>query len=152
MVNMRIGVVLSRNGAALAKMLTAVSDGCGGIIGNGKQFWSCVSRTELVEMLTYAVEHDQLEGPVNAVSAAVTNHEFTKTLGRLLRRPTMFPMPAFAAKLVFGEMGEELMLASTRVVPEKLRAQRLHLPRCRYRKRTKYGPSRTSGLASRKAI
>lgn len=121
-VNMRIGVVLSRNGAALAKMLTPFRLGAGGVMGSGSQFWSCVSRTELVEMLTFAVENEQLTGPVNAISAAVTNREFTKTLGRLIHRPTLFPMPAFAVKLAFGEMGEELMLASTRVRPEKLRS------------------------------
>lgn len=119
-VNLRIGVVLSRHGGALQKMLTPFKMGLGGIVGSGQQYWSCLSRSELVHIIGFVLDHNPLSGPVNAVSVAVTNREFTKALGRVLGRPTLLPMPAFAAKLVFGELGEALMLSSTRVVPEKL--------------------------------
>jgi uncharacterized protein (TIGR01777 family) len=121
-VNMRIGVVLSRHAGALSKMLPIFRIGFGGVVGNGRQYWSCVSLGELVEMLACAVEDEQLTGPVNAVSVAVTNREFTTTLGRIIKRPTLIPLPAFAARLILGEMGNELMLSSTHVVSEKLRA------------------------------
>ncbi len=119
-VNLRIGVVLSQHGGALQKMLRPFKLGLGGIIGNGQQYWSCLSRAELVNIIQFVVENDQLHGPVNAVSAAVTNREFTKALGKVLARPTLMPMPAFAARMVFGELADALMLGSARVIPEKL--------------------------------
>lgn len=120
-VNMRIGVVLSAEGGALEKMLTPFKMGVGGIIGDGSQYWSWIALDDVVGAIHHAVVTDSLEGPVNAVAPnPVTNREFTKTLGRVLGRPTIFPMPGFAARLAFGEMANELLLSSTRVEPAKL--------------------------------
>jgi uncharacterized protein (TIGR01777 family) len=124
-VNTRIGVVLSPKGGALAKMLLPFKLGVGGKIGNGRQYWSWVSLDDLVGIITHALMTESLRGPVNAVSPnPVTNLEFTKTLGRVLGRPTIFPMPAFAARLALGEMADELLLSSARVVPTKLQESR----------------------------
>lgn len=120
-VNMRIGVVLSRAGGALTKMLLPFRLGVGGVVGNGKQYWSWITLVDLIRAIDYCREHDHLHGPVNAVAPhPVTNTDFTKALGRVLHRPTVFPMPAFAARLALGEMADALLLASTRVVPKKL--------------------------------
>ncbi len=120
-VNIRTGMVLSLSGGALKKMLFPFKMGLGGIIGNGKQFMSWVSINDLVEMIQYAMTNDSLNGPLNLVSPnPVSNYQFTKTLGHTLRRPTMFPMPAFMARLLFGEMANDLLLASTKVIPQKL--------------------------------
>jgi uncharacterized protein len=120
-VNLRIGVVLSPKGGALAKMLTPFKLGGGGIIGNGRQYWSWISIDDVAGAIHHALMTDSLSGPVNAVAPnAPMNREFTKTLGRVLRRPTILPMPAFAAKLALGEMANDLLLASTRVEPTKL--------------------------------
>lgn len=122
-VNLRIGVVLTPRGGALEKMLLPFKLCAGGVVGGGKQFWSWIALDDLVGAIHHAITHDELSGPVNAVSPEpVTNHDFTKTLGRVLGRPTVVPMPAFAVRLLLGEMGEELLLASTRVVPSRLQA------------------------------
>jgi hypothetical protein len=119
--NVRFGVVLSTAGGALKKMLLPFRMGLGGVIGGGKQYMSWVSIDDVVGMIQYVIGNDSMRGPVNLVSPhAVSNHEFTKTLGRVLHRPTIFPMPAFAARLAFGEMANELLLSSTRAVPKKL--------------------------------
>ena len=121
---MRIGVVLSPKGGALAKMLLPFKLGAGGIIGSGKQYWSWIGLHDLVRIIAFCVEHDSIRGAVNAVSPnPMTNYDFTKGVGRALHRPTLFPMPAFAAKLVLGEMANELLLSSTRVIPKKLKEQ-----------------------------
>lgn len=120
-VNLRIGVVLSRDGGALKEMLLPFQLGVGGRVGNGSQFWSWISLPDLVQSILFAIDNDSLSGPVNAVAPqAVTNAEFTRALGRVLRRPTLFPMPAFAARLALGEMANDLLLASIRVAPEQL--------------------------------
>jgi uncharacterized protein (TIGR01777 family) len=120
-VNLRIGVVLSPKGGALAKMLTPFMLGAGGIVGNGRQYWSWISIDDVAGAIHHALMTDSLSGPLNAVApSAPTNREFTKTLGRVLRRPTILPMPAFAAKLALGEMAKDLLLSSTRVEPKKL--------------------------------
>ena len=122
-VTLRFGMVLSSKGGALAKMLTPFRMGVGGVVGNGKQYMSWIAIDDLVSVIIHALKTDGLKGPVNAVAPnPVTNAEFTKALGRALRRPTIFPMPAFAARLAFGEMADELLLASARVVPTKLQA------------------------------
>lgn len=124
-VNLRFGVVLSANGGALAKMLLPFRMGAGGIVGDGRQFWSWVSLADVVGAIQHALATESLAGPVNVVSPQpVTNREFTKTLGKVLHRPTIFPMPSFAARLVFGEMADALLLASQRVEPARLRASR----------------------------
>jgi len=123
-VKVRIGVVLSRKGGALAKMLLPFKLGAGGIIGSGKQYWSWIGLHDLVRAIAFCVEHDSIHGPVNAVSPnSMTNYDFTKGVGRALHRPTLFPLPAFVAKLVLGEMASELLLSSARVTPKKLQAQ-----------------------------
>lgn len=122
-VNLRIGVVLSAKGGALAKMLLPFKLGLGGKVGSGNQFWSWIAMDDLLGIIHHALTTDALKGPVNAVSPKpATNLEFTRTLGRVLGRPTVFPMPAFAARLAFGEMADSLLLASTRVEPAKLNA------------------------------
>ena len=122
-VNLRIGIVLSAKGGALQKMLLPFRLGVGGRVGSGGQFWSWISLPDLVGVILHAITTDSLAGPVNTVSPeAVTNREFTQTLGSVLHRPTIIPMPAFAARLAFGEMADGLMLASARVFPFRLQA------------------------------
>ncbi|MGH9863486.1 MAG: DUF1731 domain-containing protein, partial [Candidatus Acidiferrales bacterium] len=97
--------------------------GLGGKIGTGRQYMSWIALDELVSIIQHALATETLKGPANAVSPKpVTNLEFTKTLGRVLGRPTIFPMPAFAARAAFGEMADELLLGSTRVEPGRLLA------------------------------
>lgn len=120
-VQARIGVVLSPQGGALKKMLLPFKLGAGGILGSGKQYFSWIHINDIVSAIYHALQQDSLKGPVNLVSPnPVTNREFTKTFGRVLFRPTIFPMPAFAARLAFGEMADEALLASARVKPAKL--------------------------------
>jgi uncharacterized protein (TIGR01777 family) len=120
-VPLRFGVVLSRKGGALAKLLTPFKMGGGGIVGNGRQYMSWIGLDDAVSTIVYALTTPSLSGPVNAVAPQpVTNREFTKTLGRVLSRPTLVPLPAFAARLAFGEMADALLLASTRVQPARL--------------------------------
>ena len=120
-VNLRIGVVLSPRGGAVAKMLTPFKLGLGGCIGNGQQYMSWISLDDVIATIHHALMTESLSGPVNAVApGAVTNREFTKTFGKVLKRPTILPMPAFAAKLAFGEMADDLLLSSTHVLPNKL--------------------------------
>ena len=120
-VRARLGVVLTPRGGALAKMLTPFKLCVGGIIGSGKQYWSWVALEDVIGALQFAVLNPQIDGAMNVVAPdAATNYEFTKTLGKVLGRPTIFPMPAFAARLALGEMADELLLTSTRVVPKTL--------------------------------
>jgi uncharacterized protein len=120
-VPLRFGVVLSPAGGALAKMLPPFRLGLGGMVGSGRQYMSWIALDDVVGAIQHAIVTDTLQGPTNAVAPqAVTNQEFTKTLGKALGRPTVFPLPAFAARLMFGEMADELLLASTRVRPAKL--------------------------------
>jgi uncharacterized protein (TIGR01777 family) len=122
-VNLRIGVVLSRDGGALNKMLTPFRLGLGGVIGSGQQYLSWIALDDLVSAIQHALSAAAMSGPVNAVApGAVTNREFTKTLGRVLKRPTIFAMPAFAARLAFGEMADEMLLSGARVEPRALSA------------------------------
>ncbi len=120
-VNLRIGVVISSDGGALPHMLTPFKLGVGGRIGTGKQFWSWVSIHDVVGAIDHCLVTPEMSGPVNCVSPGpVTNSEFTKTLGAVLSRPTILPMPAFAAKIALGQMAEDLLLASTQVLPRRL--------------------------------
>jgi uncharacterized protein (TIGR01777 family) len=120
-VHMRFGVVLSPNGGALSRLLLPFKIGGGGIVGSGRQYWSWIALDDAVGAVQHALMVDSLHGPVNVVAPnPVTNAEFTKTLGRVLWRPTFVPLPAFAARLLFGEMADELLLASTRVKPNRL--------------------------------
>lgn len=122
-VNLRLGVVLSKDGGALAKMLLPFKMCVGGIVGSGQQYWSWLTVEEAAQMFRFALQNSDLNGPVNAVSPQpVTNLEFTKALGRVLHRPTVFPLPAFMARIVLGEMADDLILGSTRVFPRRLQA------------------------------
>ncbi|MFW6124933.1 MAG: TIGR01777 family oxidoreductase [Pirellulales bacterium] len=120
-VHLRFGMVLSAAGGALQQMLLPYKLGLGGRIGSGRQHWSWIALNDAVGAIHHALVTDALEGPANAVSPyPVTSREFTKTLGRVLRRPTLLPMPSPAARLVFGQMADELLLASQRVTPRRL--------------------------------
>jgi uncharacterized protein (TIGR01777 family) len=119
---LRCGVVLSPAGGALAKMLLPFKLGAGGVVGSGKQYVSWIALDDMIGVIHHALITESLRGPVNAVTPnPVTNRELTKTLGRVLGRPTVFPLPAFAARVAFGEMAEETILSSARVEPAKLR-------------------------------
>ena len=118
----RTGIVLSKDGGALSVMLTPFRLGVGGVVGSGKQWMSWVSLEDVVGALNFALENENLRGAVNVVAPnPVTNEEFTRTLGSVLYRPTILPLPEFAVNLVFGEMGDALLLDSTRVLPKRLR-------------------------------
>jgi len=126
-VKLRIGVVLSKDGGALARMLPVFKLGLGGKIGSGRQYMSWIAIDDLLGIMKYTLSHDNISGPINAVSPnPVTNKEFTKRLGKLLSRPTFFALPRLGLKLAAGEMGDELLLASTRVLPEKLTSSGFH--------------------------
>jgi len=120
-VNLRIGVVLSGEGGALTKMLLPFKLGLGGPLGDGSMYMSWITLDDLVRAIQHAIETPELEGPVNALAPEpVTNRTFTKTLGRVLRRPTILPVPSFALKAAAGEMANEMLLVSVRAVPNKL--------------------------------
>ncbi len=122
-VQIRIGLVLSQVGGALQKMLPPFRMGLGGNMGNGRQWWSWIDVQDIAGAIHYIMKTESLQGPVNFVAPRpVTNAEFTKTLAAVLSRPAIFPMPAFAARLAFGQMADELLLASQRVEPAKLLA------------------------------
>ena len=122
-VNLRFGVVLSPRGGALGKMLLPFRLGLGGKIGSGKQWMSWIEVDDAVAAISHALRTPTLSGPVNTVSPSpVTNAEYTKTLGRVLSRPTLFSMPAIGARLAFGKMADELLLASIRAEPRALLA------------------------------
>ncbi|NNJ70538.1 MAG: TIGR01777 family protein [Kiritimatiellales bacterium] len=120
-VKIRTGIVLSKKGGALAKMLPPFKMGGGGKLGNGRQYMSWISLYDMVGIIRFLIENENIHGPVNLVAPnAVTNLEFTKVLGTVLHRPVIMPLPAFAARLIFGEMADALLLSSTRVIPQKL--------------------------------
>ena len=117
----RFGVILDSDGGALAKMLTPFRMGIGGKVGDGKQWMSWIALDDVVAALKFLISDESISGPVNIVSPnPVTNAEFTRTLGRTLSRPTIFPMPAFGARLAFGEMADALLLSSQKVKPSVL--------------------------------
>jgi len=120
-VQMRTGVVLSSKGGALGKMLTPFKMGVGGRIGDGQQWMSWIDIEDMVGAIHHILKSDLLQGPVNMVAPKpVKNVEFTKTLASVLSRPAILPMPVFAVKLAFGEMGETVLLGSQRVEPTQL--------------------------------
>jgi uncharacterized protein (TIGR01777 family) len=122
-VNLRIGMVLTRKGGALAKLLTPFRLGVGGILGNGRQYISWITLDDLVRAIKFSIQSAAFNGPVNAVAPEpVTNREFTTVLGRALGRPTVLPMPAFAARMMLGEMADEMLLGGARVEPRALTA------------------------------
>jgi uncharacterized protein len=117
----RFGVILSKKGGALAKMLIPFKLGLGGVIGTGRQYMSWIALDEVLGVIYHVLKTDSLSGPVNVVTPQpVTNYTFTKTLGKVLSRPTFLTMPVFIAKAAFGEMADEMLLASQRVSCDKL--------------------------------
>ncbi len=120
-VNCRFGIILDANGGALKKMLPPFRMGVGGKIGSGQQWMSWIALDDVVRGIKFALANDSIRGPVNFVAPApVTNARFTKTLGKVLSRPTLFPIPAFGVRLLFGEMADALLLSSQRVEPALL--------------------------------
>lgn len=121
-VNARIGVVLAAEGGALAKMKAPFLMGLGGRIGDGSQYMSWITLADVVSALVFALERDDLEGPVNLVAPTpVTNADFTSTLGRVLKRPAVLPVPKFALRLGAGaEMANEMLIGGSRVIPAAL--------------------------------
>ena len=120
---LRTGIVLSAKGGALKQMLPPFRMGLGGKIGSGRQWMSWIDLQDEIGAIRHILSNESLRGPVNSVSPhPVTNAEFTRTLASVLSRPAIFPIPAFAARLVFGQMGDELLLGSQRVEPAALSA------------------------------
>lgn len=120
-VHPRFGMVLSAAGGALDRMLPVFRLGIGGRIGNGRQYMSWIAIADLVRILDHVIQTDSMHGAVNVVAPnPVTNREFSETLGKVLAKPAYFALPAFAARLAFGKMADELLLASARVSPARL--------------------------------
>lgn len=120
-VTLRTSVVLAKNGGALAKMITPFRWGVGGRLGSGKQWMSWITLEDEVEVFYGAIVNAEWRGAINAASPQpVTNAEFTRALARVLHRPAIFPAPAFALRLMLGEMADALLLSSQRVSAEKL--------------------------------
>lgn len=120
-VNMRLGMVLDKQGGALAKMLIPFKLGMGGKVGSGSQYWSWIALPDVISAIQFCLKNEAIDGPINFVAPdEVTNLSFTKTLGKVLSRPTCLPVPAWAINALLGEMGQALILCSARVVPQKL--------------------------------
>ncbi len=120
--NLRFGIVLSPEGGALGTTLPLFKLGGGGKVGSGRQWWSWVALDDVAGALIHALENEEVEGPVNVVAPnPTTNAEYTKVLGDVLNRPTVLPAPAPALRVVLGEVADELLLASARVEPVKLK-------------------------------
>ena len=120
-VHLRFGPIFSAEGGMLAKLLPPFRMGVGGKIGSGEQYMSWVAMDDVVGVINFALENDTLRGPLNVVTPKpVTNAEFTSALGKILSRPTFLTVPAFAARLAFGQMADEMLLASQRVMPKRL--------------------------------
>ncbi len=120
-VNLRFGIVLGREGGALAQMLPIFRAGLGGRLGSGQQWWSWISIRDVVGGILHTLSHDELQGPVNFTAPEpVRNAEFTRLLARALHRPAFFHAPGFILRLLMGEMAEEMLLASSRVIPVRL--------------------------------
>lgn len=120
-VNLRFGMVLSPKGGALHKMIPPVKACLGGTVGGGNQYISWISIRDLVEAVAFIIKSEQIDGPVNIVSPVqTTNRLLTQSLGKALNRPTFFRVPAIMAKLIFGQMADDMLLSSTRVTPRTL--------------------------------
>ena len=122
-VNLRFGIVMSPRGGALQMMLPPFRMGVGGALGSGEQIMSWIALNDAVGAIHHVLITESLKGPVNLVAPnPVTNRVFTKTLGTVLKRPTFLPIPKFAVGLLFGEMGQDLLLGSARVEPKRLKS------------------------------
>lgn len=121
LISTRFGIILSGKGGALAKMLIPFKLGLGGVIGSGQQYMSWITLDEVLGIIYHVLRTESLNGPVNVVSPhPVTNDTFTKTLGKVLSRPTWMRLPVALVRLVFGEMADEMLLSSQRVSCKKL--------------------------------
>lgn len=120
-VNLRFGVIISKGGGALAKMLPIFQLGAGGNLGSGRQYMSWIALEDAVRAIYFAICNTDITGPVNVVGPKpCTNAEFTATLGKVLHRPTFLPVPSFGPRLLFGQMADEMLYAGAKVVPAKL--------------------------------
>jgi len=120
-VSLRFGIVLAAHGGALPQMVLPFKMGAGGRLGSGRQWMSWLTLAEAVRVVQFALENSQVAGPVNTVTPnPVRNSEFTHVLAKTLHRPALFPAPAFALRLVLGEMADALLLISQRVQPSRL--------------------------------
>jgi uncharacterized protein (TIGR01777 family) len=116
----RTGLVLERDGGALAQMLPPFKLGVGGPLGSGRQFWPWIHRADWVALVRWAIDDASVEGAMNATAPTPeTNADFTRALGRALRRPAFLPAPAFALRLMLGEMADALLLSGQRAVPSR---------------------------------
>ena len=124
---LRTGLVLEKAGGALPQMVRPFRFFVGGPVGGGRQYISWIHRLDVIEMIRWIVETPTVSGPINATAPhPVTNREFAKAIGRAIRRPSLIPAPAFALKLMLGEMAEPLLLTGQRVVPVKAQALGYH--------------------------
>lgn len=120
-IHIRTGIVLSPDGGVLQKMLFPFTMGLGGVVGNGQQYMSWISIDDVVAIIETMLLNKEMNGPYNLVAPnPVTNYTFTKSLGKVLRRPTVSPLPAFMARIMFGEMADALLLSSSRVAATRL--------------------------------
>ena len=119
-VHLRLGVVLAREGGALAKMLPVFRMGLGGTLGSGRQWMSWIALPTLLDIMEFCMNRQQIQGPVNVVANPVTNAEFTVALAHHLHRLAIAPVPAFVLRMAFGEMANDALLTSTRAIPAKL--------------------------------
>jgi uncharacterized protein len=120
-VSFRFGIVLAAHGGALAKMLTPFRFGAGGPFADGRAWWTWIALDDLLAAMAFAFEHSALDGPVNLVAPEpVRNADFVRALARVLHRPAVMPVPAFALRALLGEMADDALLASTRAVPRRL--------------------------------
>jgi uncharacterized protein (TIGR01777 family) len=121
-IHSRFGIILDEKGGALEKMLTPFSMGVGGRVGSGQQWMSWIALEDVIKALRFLIDHPGIKGPVNFTAPGpVTNIEFTEALGNALSRPTLFSIPAFAARMAFGEMADALLLSSAKVEPRRLK-------------------------------
>lgn len=119
----RTGLVLERDGGALPQMLPPFRFGAGGPVGSGRQYWPWIHRADWIDLVSWTIETGSVSGPLNATAPEpVTNAQFARALGRALHRPAVIPAPAFALRLMLGEMADALLLSGQRVVPAKPQA------------------------------
>jgi hypothetical protein len=119
-VHLRFGVILARDGGALAKMIPMFRLGLGGNLGSGRQWMSWIALPTLVEIVEFCMNQHRVQGPVNVVANPVTNAEFTLALAHQLHRLAVLPAPRVALRIAFGEMADAALLSSTRAIPAKL--------------------------------
>lgn len=126
-VNMRFGVVLAPNGGMLKKLVSVFKLGLGGRVGSGQQILSWISLTDLLSAINFLISHPEIHGPINMVAPTYcSQRQFAKRLAAMLHRPCLFPLPGFLVKLLYGQMGEELLLSGKAVSPQKLLEHGFH--------------------------